>query len=158
MLKISLRRKATQFSKLARESVLHRRTGLPKSPVLTASGELGITFIGHSSFFIQMGGFNVLIDPNYASWLVLLKRLRNPGLRMRDLPQIDVVLITHAHMDHMGDAIPLAKSTNPDVICIFELAEYLSHHGVEKTNGINKGGSVDWEGTTITMVDAIHSS
>jgi L-ascorbate metabolism protein UlaG (beta-lactamase superfamily) len=101
MLNVSLRRKAKQFSQLARDSVLHRRTGEYRDPILIPPDELGITFIGHSSFFLQIGGWNVLVDPNYASWLVLLKRLRRPGLRLRDLPPIDAVFITHAHMDHL---------------------------------------------------------
>jgi L-ascorbate metabolism protein UlaG (beta-lactamase superfamily) len=101
MLNISVRRKAKQFSQLARDSMLHRRTGEPRLPVPTHPEELGITFIGHSSFYLQMAGLNLLVDPNYASWLVLLKRLRKPGVLLRDLPAIDAVLITHAHMDHL---------------------------------------------------------
>jgi L-ascorbate metabolism protein UlaG (beta-lactamase superfamily) len=101
MLNISLRRKAKQFSRLARTSVLQRRTGTPREPVLVPGDELGITFIGHSAFFLQVGGLNLLVDPNYARWLFLLKRLRHPGLLLEDLPAIDAVLITHAHMDHL---------------------------------------------------------
>ena len=48
-----------------------------------------------------MGGKNLLIDPNFARWIFVLKRLRRPGLRLRDLPPIDVVLMTHAHFDHL---------------------------------------------------------
>jgi L-ascorbate metabolism protein UlaG (beta-lactamase superfamily) len=63
--------------------------------------QLGVTFIGHSSFLIQMAGKNLVIDPNFAKWIFILKRLRRPGLRMRDLPPIDAVLVTHAHFDHL---------------------------------------------------------
>jgi L-ascorbate metabolism protein UlaG (beta-lactamase superfamily) len=62
---------------------------------------LGVTFIGHSSFFLQIGGQSVVIDPNFARWLFLLKRIRQPGLHMRDLPPVDVILVTHAHFDHL---------------------------------------------------------
>jgi L-ascorbate metabolism protein UlaG (beta-lactamase superfamily) len=62
---------------------------------------MGITFIGHSSFFIQIAGQNLLIDPNYAKWIFVLKRLRRPGVKMRDLPAIDIVLVSHAHFDHL---------------------------------------------------------
>ena len=48
-----------------------------------------------------MGGQSVMIDPNFARWLFVLKRLRRPGLRVRDLPAIDLVLVTHAHFDHL---------------------------------------------------------
>jgi len=70
-------------------------------PVLAKNGELGVTFIGHASFFLQIGGQKVLIDPNFARWLFVLKRLRQPGLKIRDLPPIDAVLVTHAHFDHL---------------------------------------------------------
>jgi L-ascorbate metabolism protein UlaG (beta-lactamase superfamily) len=62
---------------------------------------MGVTFIGHASFFLQIGGENVVVDPNFARWLFVLKRLRKPGVRIPDLPPIDVVLITHAHFDHL---------------------------------------------------------
>jgi L-ascorbate metabolism protein UlaG (beta-lactamase superfamily) len=42
----------------------------------------------------------VLIDPNFANWLFLLKRIKRAGLKIRDLPPIDLVLLTHAHFDH----------------------------------------------------------
>jgi L-ascorbate metabolism protein UlaG (beta-lactamase superfamily) len=101
MLSTVIRRKAGQFARLARHSAMTPRTGLTRKPILAKRGELGLTFIGHSSFFVQMGGKNILIDPNFARWIFVLKRLRRPGLRLRDLPPIDAVLITHAHFDHL---------------------------------------------------------
>ena len=97
----SIRRKAGQFGKLVRHSAMTPRTGVSRKPVLTRNGELGITFIGHSSFFLQMGGKNILVDPNFARWIFVLKRLRRPGLRLRELPPIDAVLVSHAHFDHL---------------------------------------------------------
>ena len=101
MLGISIRRKARQFGTLVRHSVLTARTGVPRKPILARRGQLGVTFIGHSSFFLQIGGKNILVDPNFARWIFVLKRLRRPGLRLRDLPAIDAVLISHAHFDHL---------------------------------------------------------
>ena len=77
------------------------RTGVTRKPVLAARDELAVTFIGHSSFFLQIGGKNIVIDPNFARWIFVLKRLRRPGVRLRDLPPIDAVLVTHAHFDHL---------------------------------------------------------
>src|SRR5207248_1192856 len=96
-----IRRKARQFSRIVRHSALTPRTGQIHKPVLVEPGELGITFIGHSGFFIQIGGKNVVVDPNFARWLFVLKRLRRPGIRIKDLPAIDYVLVTHAHFDHL---------------------------------------------------------
>lgn len=101
MLNISIRRKAKQFAKLVRHSALTRRTGRTCKPTLARSGELALTFIGHSSFFAQIGGANIIFDPIFTRWLFLLKRLRRPGLRIRDLPTIDLVLVSHAHFDHL---------------------------------------------------------
>src|SRR5512146_289994 len=101
MLNLTLRRRARQFTRLVRHSAVTPRTGRTHKPVLASDGQLGVTFIGHSSFFLQIAGQRVLIDPNFARWLFVLKRLRRPGLRIRDLPAIDAVLVTHAHFDHL---------------------------------------------------------
>ena len=101
MLGITIRRKARQFGTLVRRSALTPRTGVARKPVLARRGELGVTFIGHSSFFLQIGGKNILVDPNFARWIFVLKRLRRPGLKLRELPAIDAVLVSHAHFDHL---------------------------------------------------------
>ncbi len=97
----ALRKRASEFTRLVRNSAVTPLTGETHQAKLVANGELGITFIGHSSFFLQIGKHNVVIDPNFARWLFVLKRLRRPGLKLRDLPPMDVVLVTHAHFDHL---------------------------------------------------------
>src|SRR6201993_2813471 len=97
----ALRKRATQFGRLVRHSAVTPRAGETRTPSLATHGELGVTFIGHSSFFVQIGGRTVMIDPNFARWLFVLKRLRRPGLRIADLPAIDLVLVSHAHFDHL---------------------------------------------------------
>jgi L-ascorbate metabolism protein UlaG (beta-lactamase superfamily) len=101
MLGPSIRRKAGHFGTLVRHSAMTPRIGVTRKPVLADRSELGVTFIGHSSFFLQIAGKNILIDPNFARWIFVLKRLRQPGLRLRDLPPIDAVLVSHAHFDHL---------------------------------------------------------
>lgn len=101
MLNITIRRKARQFGQLVRTSAVTPRTGRSHKPYLVGERELGVTFIGHSSFLIQIAGRSVVIDPNFARWLFVLKRQRRPGVRLRDLPPIDYVLVSHAHFDHL---------------------------------------------------------
>lgn len=74
----------------------HQRPAFPK----LVKGDVAVTWIGHASFLVQFSDLNVLIDPNFANWLFLLKRLKHTGLRISDLPPIDLVLLTHAHFDH----------------------------------------------------------
>jgi L-ascorbate metabolism protein UlaG (beta-lactamase superfamily) len=76
-------------------------TGEPRLPEIVSPGETGVTFLGHSSFLLQIGGRNVLVDPVFSTRLIVLRRQRRPGVLVEDLPPIDVVLITHAHMDHL---------------------------------------------------------
>ena len=95
-------RKLKQLYGVVRESHRQPLTGQPVAPRLVQPEELGITFIGHSSFLIQMAGRNLLIDPVFATRLILLRRQRRPGVRIADLPPIDAVLLTHAHMDHLN--------------------------------------------------------
>jgi L-ascorbate metabolism protein UlaG (beta-lactamase superfamily) len=77
-------------------------TGESRKPVLVSPRELGVTFIGHSSFLVQIGGRKLLIDPVFAERLIALRRLRRPGVKIKDLPAIDLVLLSHAHMDHLN--------------------------------------------------------
>src|SRR6187401_2225074 len=74
--------------------------GLPLFPKLKA-GEVCITWIGHASFLVQTRSVNVLIDPNWSMWLKVIKRLKKPGFDLFHLPEIDFVLVTHAHFDHL---------------------------------------------------------
>ena len=95
-------RKLQQLWKLVRESHARPLSGSQAKPPQLTTGETAITFIGHSSFLIQTGGRALLIDPVFATRLIVLRRQRRPGLRIADLPAIDAVLLTHAHMDHLN--------------------------------------------------------
>jgi L-ascorbate metabolism protein UlaG (beta-lactamase superfamily) len=101
MLNVRISKKAGDLGRLVQHSAMARRTGRTHLPVLAKEGQMGVTFIGHASFFLQIGGASVVIDPIFARWLFVLKRLRRPGLRVQDLPAVDAVLVTHAHFDHL---------------------------------------------------------
>jgi len=84
------------------KALLTRRIGEQRRPAFPRlkTGQVAVTWIGHASFLVQFTDLNVLIDPNFANWLFLLKRIKRSGLRIQDLPRIDLVLLTHAHFDH----------------------------------------------------------
>jgi L-ascorbate metabolism protein UlaG (beta-lactamase superfamily) len=92
----------TFFKEMVWKALLTRRTGQHRQPVFPKlkTGQVAVTWIGHASFLIQFTDLNVLVDPNFANWLFLLKRIKRSGLRISDLPPIDLVLLTHAHFDH----------------------------------------------------------
>jgi L-ascorbate metabolism protein UlaG (beta-lactamase superfamily) len=94
--------KMQSLGTLVGESAFRPMTGESRAPVLVSPHELGVTFIGHSSFLIQIGGRRLLIDPVFAERLIALRRLRRPGVSIKSLPAIDAVLLSHAHMDHLN--------------------------------------------------------
>lgn len=111
-----------------------------------------LTWLGHSAVLITTAkGTNVLIDP-------FLKD--NPAYpKSYKLPEkIDLILLTHGHFDHIADAVPLAKEHGSTVVAIFELATWVGSKGVEKTVGMNMGGTFHFEDLAVTMVEAKHSS
>jgi len=90
------------FRELVWKAFLTPRIGEHQHPVFPklTQGQVAITWIGHASFLIQFTDLNVLVDPNFANWLFLLKRIKRSGLKLEHLPPIDLVLLTHAHFDH----------------------------------------------------------
>lgn len=110
-----------------------------------------MTWLGHSTVLVEDGcGTRIVIDP----WLS-----GNPVCppEYHVLTEIDLVLLTHAHYDHIGDAIPLALATGADVVGIFELCDWLGKKGVEKTHPMNKGGTQIVRNVPVMMVHADHS-
>lgn len=84
-------------------SLFTKRSGALAQPLFPKlrKGEICITWIGHATFLIQTPEMNVLIDPIWSKWIKVIKRLKQPGMEIHDLPAIDVVLVTHAHFDHL---------------------------------------------------------
>lgn len=67
---------------------------------LVVSHEPVITWIGHATFLIQVGGLNILTDPIFGSASAFFRRLLPPGIPLAQLPPIDIVLLSHNHRDH----------------------------------------------------------
>lgn len=113
---------------------------------------IAITWLGHATVLYRSPrGTSILVDP----WIE-----GNPASppEAKKLAAVDLMLITHGHGDHFGDAIPIAKKFHPEIVCNYEISLYLGGKGIEKIHGINKGGSVTIAGIQVTMVQAIHSS
>ncbi|PYX29598.1 MAG: MBL fold metallo-hydrolase [Acidobacteria bacterium] len=160
----ALRKRASQFGRLVRHSAVTPRCGETHTPRLASNGELGVTFIGHASFFVQIGGRSVVIDPNFARWLFVLKRLRRPGLRVRDLPPIDMVLVTHAHFDHLHRPSLRAivqnnlqtRGTAPAIIVPSHVADLVSDLGFSEIIELDWWNSSRHGNVAVTHVPSRH--
>jgi L-ascorbate metabolism protein UlaG (beta-lactamase superfamily) len=111
-----------------------------------------VTWLGHATVLVETAsGTSFLIDPFLQHNAKFPKDFRLPE-------KIDYVLLTHAHIDHTADAIPVAEKHGSTIVAIYELAGYMASKGAKSTIGMNLGGSVDLSGVTVSMVEAKHSS
>lgn len=118
---------------------------------MTTEGQVTLTWLGHATTKIEFGRYTILIDP------FLTDNPTTPE-NLKHIDKVDLMLITHGHYDHFADAIPVAERTGCHVICIFEIGFYLRSKGIENVTDMNKGGTVNWNGIEVSMVNAIHSS
>lgn len=127
----------------------------PVFPKLKA-GQICITWIGHASFLIQGPHGNILVDPNWANWLLVVRRLRHAGLAHHHLPTIDLVLITHAHFDHLNRKSLRQIAANQPIVVPAGVGDLVHGLGFEKVYEINWWERLRFPGAAITFVPAKH--
>ena len=112
------------------------------------------TWNGHSCFEIRSpGGKALVLDPFLAN--------PNSPKTADQVEACDVMLVTHGHFDHMGDAVAIAARHRPAWPCIHEMSLWLGRRlpgGMDAAIGMNKGGTVEVAGIKVTMVHADHSA
>jgi L-ascorbate metabolism protein UlaG (beta-lactamase superfamily) len=109
-----------------------------------------LTFLGHAAFLLESEGETVAVDPF----------LTGNSTATRQASELDpgTILLTHAHNDHVGDTVEIAKRTGATVIATFEIAEWLGTQGVANAVGANHGGTVAFAGGTVKFFPAWHTS
>ncbi|WJS93722.1 metal-dependent hydrolase [Flavobacterium johnsoniae] len=109
-----------------------------------------ITFYGHASLGIEVGGKNIIVDPFITG---------NPQAAAIDINSLkaDYILLTHAHGDHVLDVEAIAKNTNAVIVSNAEIATYYGNKGF-KSHPMNHGGSWKFDFGNVKYVTAIHSS
>ena len=109
-----------------------------------------IRWIGHSAYALDIDGHSLLIDPFVSG---------NPVTTMtaKELNP-EVILLTHAHADHVGDSVEIAKRTGALVVCNFEMGDWYTTHGVQNVYQGNPGGTFRNEWMSAKWTIAFHSS
>ena len=127
-----------------------------------AGNDIAATWIGHSTVLIQTAGLNILTDPFFSkraspSQLIGPARVRAPGLALNKLPQIDVILLSHSHYDHMDKPAlrALARAHKAKLVTPLGNAHHAKGHDVKE---------LDWHETyahkhiKVTALPALHWS
>lgn len=110
---------------------------------------MNIQFHGHSCIQLVTERHRLIIDPFLTG---------NPAASVDAAEiEVDYVLLTHGHEDHIADAVSIGKQCNATVIAIVELANYMEMQGVRAV-GMNLGGSSEFEFGMLKFVPALHSS
>jgi L-ascorbate metabolism protein UlaG (beta-lactamase superfamily) len=110
-----------------------------------------ILYLGHSAFAVRLdSGRRVAIDP-------FLTGNPRAAARPDDLLDCDLVLVTHDHEDHLGDAFPLCKRSGATLVGIFELAMAAQAEGIT-VEPMSIGGAIDLDGLVVHMVNAQHGA
>ena len=116
-----------------------------------------LKYLGHSAFLLEIDGKRIVIDP----FITGNPMAEKAGIKVDDLRDIDLVVLTHGHGDHLGDAIKILEN-NPKakVVAIFELANYVGEQIKDPSRAVggNMGGPMHVDGLKIALVPAVHSS
>lgn len=111
-----------------------------------------LTYLGHSGVRIDLAdGTVLLIDP-------FLSGNPRAACSADAIERADVILLTHAHGDHLGDAVAIARRLDSLVVGTFELCAWCESQGVRRISGMNLGGRQVVEGVEVFMVRADHTS
>ncbi len=113
---------------------------------------MGITFtwLGHSTFSMEFDGHPVLFDPFLTG---------NPlAAASSESLHPEIIFLSHAHGDHVGDALPIAQRTGAKIVCNAEMSYYYNAKGLENVSGQNTGGSGDYGFVMCKLTPAFHSS
>lgn len=120
--------------------------------------EPSVTWIGHATFLIQLGGLNFVTDPVWARRMGLHRRLTPPGIAMKDMPPVDVVLISHSHYDHLHIGslrrLPGAKQ----LLVPAGLGDRMRQKGFADVEELDWWDQTRLPGVTATFVPAQHWS
>lgn len=116
-----------------------------------------ITYIGHATLLIEIGGKVILTDPDFDPSLGgVLARVSKPGIAINELPKLDMILLTHAHADHLSFR-SLARIEHAPLYAPPPVARWIGRHGVTNAIELGPGESATSGGVRVSVEAAAHA-
>jgi L-ascorbate metabolism protein UlaG (beta-lactamase superfamily) len=125
--------------------------------VVEPAGGISVTYVGHATVLVRFDGVTLLTDPVYSSRLIVPKRLVAPGVPLEQLPPLDVVLVSHGHMDHLDVPTHRRLPTQGTVAVVAKnLSDLVSGAGYRDIVELGWGEQVTIGGARITALQVNH--
>ncbi|HEX2065955.1 MAG TPA: MBL fold metallo-hydrolase [Candidatus Thermoplasmatota archaeon] len=133
------------------------RIGGPLPPL--PSGGIGLTWVGHATYLVRMGGLNILTDPVFSDRLPgRIRRLVPPGLRLEALPPVDAVVVSHNHYDHLDARTVERLGPGVRYFVPAKLAPWFRRRGLPDVVELDWWQHAEMKGARFTLVPSHHWS
>lgn len=123
--------------------------------------DITVTFVGNATTLIAAGGLTLLTDPNflhrgqhaYLGHGLVSKRLKEPALRIDELPPVDAIVLSHMHGDHWDRVSQKGLDHGLPIVTTPHAAKRLQHRGFGNARGLSTWGQhkIAKGGTTLTL-------
>lgn len=126
---------------------------------------LTVAWIGHATFLLQLNGSTILIDPAFSERIGLRplgmltvgpRRLVPPALALHDLPDLDLVLLSHAHMDHMDRPSLFRLPSKPPIVLAYDTSEFVDDLGFDQMQELHWKETAEVNGVRIEAFHVRH--
>jgi L-ascorbate metabolism protein UlaG (beta-lactamase superfamily) len=140
-------RTAFEETRPAMPDHLHRQVG---------PDDLAVTFVGHATLLLQWKGLNILTDPNFVPRVIVPKRLVEPGIPLSQLPPLDLIVVSHAHFDHLVKPSLRRLGKDVPVVVPTGLAELITPLGFRRVYELDWWDVYEEDGFKVIHVPANH--
>jgi len=125
--------------------------------IVVKDNELRIWRIGHATLLINFFGTTVLTDPVFVKWIPYPRRIVDLPYKIEDLPDIDIVAVSHAHLDHLNrPSLKKLAEKSKTIILPRNCSDLVHEYGFDNTVELSWFSSHTFKGATVSSIQPLH--